>query len=229
MRFNSLLAGLSRHLRLGLKSLKRSQTAALKLFLFLLLITYVYALIGTVAFNRVAKIFPINDRISFHTVWRSMILLYQICTSAGWDGVYKALIVEPSTIAILVALYLLSYLFISIFILINLTATVILNFYSQVCDIEDETTKLRKVDLDDFNDKWKAVAIREQPLFIRKSQLIDLLNRLAPTSSLRCNLSIDENNIKLLGIPVRNEQQLYRGDVLIALNKIRMRYSNNQK
>lgn len=228
VRFNSLLEQFSPQLRMGLKSLRQSKSAALNLFSFLVLIIYVYALIGTVAFNRTVKIFPINDKVSFYTVWQSMVLLYQISTSAGWDGVYKALITEQKYSIFLIAVYLLSFLFICVFIVFNLVITVILNFYAQMCEVENERKGLRAADLGDFNMNWEVVARQEQPAFIERSQLSDLLTRLNIDSGLRREFEINDDNIKLLGIPIRNEKQYYRGDVLLALNRVRLSRLSNE-
>lgn len=223
IRFNFLLVNQSSKLSMGLESLKRSKSVAIKLFFFLTLISYVYALIGVVAFGRIEKIFPINDQISFHTVWQSLVLLYQISTTAGWDGVYVALVSELMSSTFIIAIYLISYIAISILITVNLVITIILNYYTLTSEVEDEKRKLPTSDLDDFNENWKNFAKSEKPLFIESSHLHDFIDRLNVKSSLRAGLSVNEESIKLLGIPIHNDQQYYRGEVLIALNALRLK------
>lgn len=222
IRFDSLLVTYSPDLRLAFDALRRSKTAAYYLCLFLLLVIFVYSLIGAVAFRNVTNITPINDKISFFTVGQAIILLIQISTSAGWDGVYKVLIGQQYN-PFVVFLFLWSFLFICILIIVNLVLTIILNYYSKAYESETEPEKLRSSDLNDFNENWQTIAAPDEPLFINRAQLSILLNRLDKSSALRLSVIPNDENIQLLGIPVHNDQQLYHGDVLIALNKARLR------
>lgn len=221
IRFNSLFVPYSSQLKLGLAALNRSKTVAWNLCLFLLLIVFVYALIGSSAFKRVTNVTPINDQISFHTVGQAIILLIQISTTAGWDGVYNVLVAEYHYNAFVIFLYLWSFIYICILIIVNLVLTIILNYYTNAYDVETETKKLPANEINDLNEKWSILATRNEPHFINKAQLPLLINRLDKESSLRTSVIPTEENLQLLGIPIRNEQQLYRGDVLIALNQIR--------
>lgn len=221
IRFNSLFVSHSPQLKLALSTLNRSKTAVYNLCLFLLLITFVYALIGSSAFKRVSNISDINDRISFYTVGQAIILLIQISTTAGWDGVYSVLVAENHYNAFVIFLYLWSFMYICILIILNLVLTIILNYYTKAQEIETESTKLQPHDVNDFNEKWQQLATVDEPFFINKAQLPILINRLDKSSSLRASVIPTEENLQLLGIPIRNEQQLYRGEVLIALNHAR--------
>lgn len=223
IRFNSLFVNYSKQLKLALGSLRKSRSAAWHLGAFLFFMICVYALIGIAAFRRATNIFPINDTITFRNFGPALLLIFQISTSAAWDGVYEALISDSHKSRILVALYLLSFLFICILVIVNLMTTVIVNYYLAT-EEEDEVKALRASDANDFDQKWQTVAGSENPLVIQKAQLGDLLGRLAATSALRLN-DVDNESIKLLGIPLRNKDQYYRGDVLIALNKERLRRS----
>lgn len=99
--------------------------------------------------------------------------------------------------------------------------TIIRNYYSQASEQESELRKLQTANPNDFKEKWTSVATRDQPLFINKAQLPVVLNRLDESSSLR--IFPNDENIQLLGIPIRNEGQFYLGDVLIALNQARLK------
>lgn len=224
LRFNSLFVSWSPQLKLALKALNSSKSAAVNLCLFLFLITFVYALIGTVVFKHVSNLTPINDKISFQTVEQALILLIQISTSAGWDAVYNVLVAKNHYNAFVIFLYLWSFLYICIMIIVNLVLTIILSYYTNACEAEIEQNKLRTNDINDFNEKWSAIATAEAPLFINRTQLPILLNRLDELSSLRTGVvPTDETRIQLLGIPIRDDDKLYRGDVLIALNQNRKR------
>lgn len=228
LRFNSLLINCSNQLKLAMEALKKSRSAAWKLLVFLFLIIYIYALMGVAAFNRVPNLFPINENVSFRTFGQSLLLLFQISTSAAWDRVYEVLISDPNKSAFLIFVYLVSFLFISFLVIVNLVATVVLNYYLEASENENKGKELRDSDLNDFNDKWQSIAGSENPLFIKKTQLRNLLDRLGATSALRFNTPLNDEKINLLGIPVRNEDQYYRGDVLIALNRFRLSRLANQ-
>lgn len=220
-RFNPIITSLSPQLQQAFKSLSQSKWVAYHLGLFLFLITMVYGMIGVVAFSRISHIFPINDNVSFHRLGHSMILLMQISTTAGWDAVYITLIKHFNPF--LIALYILSYMFICIFVTINLVLTVVLNYYTSCIEAEEIAQKLGHHDLSNFNETWQSLALTERPALIRKAQLIQLLNKLDAASSLRRAIEINDENIRLLGIPLREDQTYYRGDVLIALNRARLR------
>lgn len=226
LRFRSLFTERSPGLRTALEALQRSKRAAFNLNLFLFLIIFIYSLIGVVSFKSVKNIVPINEGISFHSVGAAMFVLIQISTSAGWDGLYGVLVDENNYNPFSVFLFIWSFLFICILIIVNLILTVILNYYTIANENEIESTKLRVNDLNDFNDKWKSLTAANDPLFINKTQLSILLNRLDESSALRSSILPTEENIQLLGIPIHNENQLYHGDVLIALNKARSKQSN---
>lgn len=223
LRFNSLFLSYSSQLTLGLNALRQSGSAAVHLCQFLCLVIYVYALIGVVAFKFVEDITPINDRISFRYVIRAIILLIQLSTTAGWDGIYLALIKHNAHNPFAVFLYLWSFLFICILIIVNIILTIVINYYKNANELEYESKQLHRNELNDFYEKWAAIAAPGQPLFINKAQLPALVSFLDQTSSLRNNFVPTEESIQLLGIPIHNDQQLYRGDVLIALNQNRLR------
>lgn len=222
LRFNSLFVAHSTYLKLGLEALGQSKVAARNLLVFLLLIIFVYASIGAVAYRQIVDINEINDKISFHSVQQGLVLMFQISTSAGWDGLYGA-IIEDGYNAFGAFVFLWSFLFICILIIVNLVLTIVLNFYTSVCAAESDSIQLRPADLNDFNEQWKVIAAPEHPLFINKTQLPVLFDRLDNSSSLRPNTMPTEENIQLLGIPIYDDQQLYHGEVLIALNKARLR------
>lgn len=223
MRFIQLFVSYSPQLKMSLQALYRSRIAAFNLCVFLFLTIMVYALIGIGAFkNATEKLSPQNDRISFHTIGGAIILLVQIGTSAGWDGIYHRLIFNDDYHPFIVFLYIWSFLFICIMTIMNIMLTIILCYYQMASEVESESKKLSTADLNDFNEKWKAIASPNRPLFISKAQLPTLINCLGKSSTLRSGFITTDENIQLLGIPMHNEQQLYYGEVLIALNKNRL-------
>lgn len=221
IRFVPLLVSHSPQLRMSLQALNRSRIAAINMCVFLSLIIFVYALIGFGAFKNAAE--ESSEQISFNTVLGSIFTLFQISTSAGWDGIYEKLIAADHN-AFYLFLYFWSFLFICIMTIMNLMLTIILCYYKLASDRESEMSKnLSTHDLNEFNEKWKAIAAPNRPLFINRVQLPALINNLGKSSSLRSGFGITDESIQLLGIPVHNEHQLYYGEVLIALNKNRLK------
>lgn len=223
LRFISLVVSYSPQLKMSLNALHRSRVAAFNLCAFLLLIVFVYALIGYGAFKAADEESFAVSQFSFNTTLGSILTLFQISTSAGWDGTYEELL-EDDNNAFGVFVYIWSFLFICIMIIMNLMLTIILSYYQLAMATELENSKkLSAHDLNEFNEKWRVFAVPNRPLFINKVELPALINALGRSSSLRSGFEIADENIQLLGIPAHNEHQLYYGEVLIALNKNRLK------
>lgn len=89
----------------------------------------------------------VDDVFNFETVPAGMALLFQISTSAGWNGVLNALIVESEPLcnphpkdgrpsdcgnAAVAVPFLVSYLVITFLVIVNMYIAVILENFSQV-------------------------------------------------------------------------------------------------
>lgn len=111
----------------------------------------------------------IDDVMNFETFGRSMIILFQIATSAGWDGVLLGLMNDqepgcnrsavPGTPngncgnSGLAVLFLVTYLVISFLVVINMYIAVILENFSQAT--EDVQQGLTPDDFDMYYEKWE--------------------------------------------------------------------------
>ena len=62
--------------------------------LLLFLVMFIYAIFGMSFFMHVRHMYGVDDIFNFETLFHSMIILFQISTSAGWDGVLAALMNE---------------------------------------------------------------------------------------------------------------------------------------
>ncbi len=60
--------------------------------LLLFLVMFIYSIFGMSFFAYVRKSAGVTDLFNFETFPNSMIILFQMCTSAGWSGVFEALI-----------------------------------------------------------------------------------------------------------------------------------------
>ncbi|KAJ8983096.1 hypothetical protein NQ317_007139 [Molorchus minor] len=131
-------------IRTLLFALAMSLPALFNICLLLFLVMFIFAIFGMSFFMHVKNKSGLDDVYNFKTFGQSMILLFQMSTSAGWDGVLDGIINEEdckqpdeigetgncgnSTIGIA---FLLSYLVISFLIVINMCIAVILENYSQ--------------------------------------------------------------------------------------------------
>lgn len=93
-------------------------------------------------------------------------------------------------------------------------------FYKEVTSIEDSRKQLLPDDLNDFNEKFKRFAQNDQK-YVPKNRLKDFFNSLDETSSLR-PAEFDQNELTLLGVNTRKDDNYSRSTLLIALNRIRL-------
>jgi hypothetical protein len=59
--------------------------------LLLFLVMFIYSIFGMSFFAYVRKSSGITELFNFETFPNSMIVLFQMCTTAGWSGVFQAL------------------------------------------------------------------------------------------------------------------------------------------
>lgn len=81
----------ARGIRTLLFALAMSLPALFNICLLLFLVMFIYAIFGMSFFMNVKKRYGIDDTFNFSTFFKSFILLFQMCTSAGWDGVLAAI------------------------------------------------------------------------------------------------------------------------------------------
>lgn len=169
--------------------------------------------------------YGIDETFNFSTFFKSMILLFQMSTSAGWDGVLAAIMSEhdctPSGVdqegdcgnkSIAIA-FLVSYLIISFLIIINMYIAVILENYSQAT--EDVHEGLTDDDYDMYYEIWQKFDPKGTQ-FIDFSQLSDFVDALEEP------LQIPKpNKLKLItmDIPICAGDKVYCVDILDALTK----------
>ncbi|CAH1792816.1 unnamed protein product [Owenia fusiformis] len=162
-------------IRTLLFSMAVSMPALFNIGLLLFLIMFIFAIFGMNFFMRVKHTAGIDDMFNFETFGRSMIILFQIATSAGWDGVFDALMndelgVNCENITIhavgqkdieanncgnstLAGAYLITYLVISFLVVINMYIAVILENFSQAT--EDVQKGLTQEDFDVYYEIWE--------------------------------------------------------------------------
>ncbi|CAF2134529.1 unnamed protein product, partial [Rotaria magnacalcarata] len=216
-------------IRTLLFTLAASMPALLNIGLLLFIIMFVYSIFGMSFFAYVRKSAGVTDLFNFETFPNSMIILFQMCTTAGWSGVFQALTNDQppdcdpaldlpsnkgdcgdSTIA---TPFLVSYVIITSFIMVNMYIAIILENFSQAQ--EDVQRGLTEDDYDMYYEKWQ----RFDPLgsqFIQYDQLSNFVDSLKPP------LRIQKPNHSLLvamNIPICEQDRVHYIDILDGLIK----------
>nr|XP_022910562.1 sodium channel protein para-like [Onthophagus taurus] len=193
-------------IRFLLSILTMSFPALFNIFLVLFLIMFIFAIFGMSFFMHVNGL---NDVYNFQTFGQSMILLFQLCTSAGWDGILNDITNEEeyTTIAVI---FLLSYLLISFLIVINICVVIIMENFSQTKnDLEILTDK----DYDMYFEIWQQFD-PNATCYIRHDQLSDFLD------ALEAPLRIPKpNKVKIteMDFPMHKDDTLLCANILRAL------------
>lgn len=218
----------ARGIRTLLFALAMSLPALFNICLLLFLVMFIYAIFGMSFFMNVKQRYGIDETFNFGTFFKSFILLFQICTSAGWDSVLAAIMDDTDcnkygneeegtegdcgSKGIAIA-YLCSYLVISFLVILNMYIAVILENYSQAT--EDVEQGLTDDDYDMYYEIWQKFDPRGTQ-FIPYSALSDFLD------ALEAPLQIPKpNKIKIvtMDIPICKDDMCYCVEILDALTK----------
>ena len=111
----------------------------------LFLVMFIYAIIGMSSFGYVKKTGALNDVVNFETFGNSMLLLFRLSTSAGWNDVLEPLLIQPPDcdenhlgqpygncgIPWLAILYFITFILSTFLIIINMYIAIILENLSQ--------------------------------------------------------------------------------------------------
>ncbi|XP_068916804.1 sodium channel protein para-like isoform X5 [Tenebrio molitor] len=214
-------------IRTLLFALAMSLPALFNICLLLFLVMFIFAIFGMSFFMHVKDKSGLDDVYNFKTFCQSMILLFQMSTSAGWDGVLDGIINEEdcklpnneigetgncgnSTIGIA---FLLSYLVISFLIVINMYIAVILENYSQAT--EDVQEGLTDDDYDMYYEIWQQFD-PDGTQYIRYDQLSDLFDVLEPPLQIH---KPNKYKIYYMDIPICKGDLMFCVDILDALTK----------
>nr|6NT3_A Chain A, Sodium channel protein type 9 subunit alpha, Sodium channel protein PaFPC1, chimeric construct [synthetic construct]6NT4_A Chain A, Sodium channel protein PaFPC1,Sodium channel protein type 9 subunit alpha,Sodium channel protein PaFPC1 [synthetic construct] len=214
-------------IRLLLLALRKALRTLFNVSFLLFVIMFVYAVFGMEFFMHIRDAGAIDDVYNFKTFGQSIILLFQLATSAGWDGVYFAIANEEDCRApdhelgypgncgsrALGIAYLVSYLIITCLVVINMYAAVILDYVLEV--YEDSKEGLTDDDYDMFFEVWQQFD-PEATQYIRYDQLSELLEALQPPLQVQ-----KPNKYKILSmnIPICKDDHIFYKDVLEALVK----------
>lgn len=216
-------------IRTLLFALLMSLPALVNIGLLLFLIMFIYAIVGMANFACIPLQGGIDDIFNFQTFCGSILCLFQITTSAGWDGLLAPVLKESDLCAHQLnvtepnknncinkgfgILYFVSYVIISFLIVVNMYIAVILENFSVAT--EESADPLCEDDFDMFYETWgKFDPLATQ--FIDYSALSDFADALAEP------LRIPKpNKIQLIAmdIPIVSGDKIHCLDILLAFTK----------
>ncbi|GIX75142.1 sodium channel protein 60E [Caerostris extrusa] len=191
----------------------------------LFLITFVYAIIGMFLFGHVRLPDASNgssglsEMVNFQTFANSMVLLFRLTTSAGWNDILDSLMVQPPDCdpqqgdcghPTLAVIYLVTYIIINFMVIINMYIAVILENLSQA---SKEETGISGDDIEMFYVCWSQYDPNATQ-FIHHSQLSDFVASLDPP------LGIEKPNepaLVAMNIPIATGDKIHCLDILHSL------------
>jgi len=208
-------------------SLAVSMPALINIGLLLFLVMFIYAIFGMSFFMHVRHMYGVDDIFNFETLFSSMIILFQISTSAGWDGVLAALMNTDKCNDTATefkphgdcgnrgqaVLYIVTYLVISFLVIINMYIAVILENFSQAT--EDVQQGLTQDDFDMYYEIWELFDEKASQ-YIPLDRLSEFVDRLE--EPLRIALP-NHYRLVLLDIPICDDDRVHCVDILDALTK----------
>ncbi|KAM6070447.1 sodium channel protein type 2 subunit alpha-like isoform 3-T3 [Chlamydotis macqueenii] len=218
-------------IRTLLFALMMSLPALFNIGLLLFLVMFIYAIFGMSNFAYVKREAGIDDMFNFETFGNSMICLFQITTSAGWDGLLAPILnsgepdCDPNkahpgssvkgdcgnpSVGIF---FFVSYIIISFLVVVNMYIAVILENFGVAT--EESAEPLGEDDFEMFYEVWEKYDPGATQ-FIEYSQLSDFAASLDPP------LNIPKPNTSQLiamDLPMVSGDRIHCLDILFAFTK----------
>ncbi|XP_066269448.1 sodium channel protein 1 brain-like isoform X1 [Branchiostoma lanceolatum] len=198
-----------------------SLPALFNICILLLIVMFIFSIMGMVSFTHVHHEGMLDEIVNFETFGRSMMLLFRLTTSAGWNDILEPLMKycdtsEPDHDGLcsgttIPALYLVSYIMVSSLIIRNMYIAVGLEGFNQAQ--EQKHVGITEDDFESFYMVWQRYD-PDATQFIDYTLLTDLVDELDDPLRLR-----KPNNIKLqtLDIPLVSGDRVHCIDVLKEL------------
>ncbi|XP_041440382.1 sodium channel protein type 8 subunit alpha isoform X1 [Xenopus laevis] len=217
-------------IRTLLFALMMSLPALFNIGLLLFLVMFIFSIFGMSNFAYVKKEAGIDDMFNFETFGNSMICLFQVTTSAGWDGLLLPILNRPPdcdahkenpgtqvkgdcgnpSVGIF---FFVSYIIISFLIVINMYIAIILENFSVAT--EESADPLSEDDFETFYEIWEKFDA-DATQFIQFSKLPDFAD------ALEHPLRVPKpNTIELIAmdLPMVSGDRIHCLDILFAFTK----------
>ncbi|XP_063815536.1 sodium channel protein type 4 subunit alpha isoform X2 [Pseudophryne corroboree] len=218
-------------IRTLLFALMMSLPALFNIGLLLFLVMFIYSIFGMSNFAYVKKESGIDDMFNFETFGNSMICLFMITTSAGWDGLLNPILnssppdcdphLENPGTAVhgncgnpsMGIMFFCSYIIISFLIVVNMYIAIILENFNVAT--EESSEPLCEDDFEMFYETWEKFD-PDATQFVEYSRMSDFVDTLQEP------LRIPKpNRIKLItmDLPMVTGDKIHCLDILFALTK----------
>ncbi|XP_045153955.1 sodium channel protein type 2 subunit alpha [Echinops telfairi] len=218
-------------IRTLLFALMMSLPALFNIGLLLFLVMFIYAIFGMSNFAYVKREVGIDDMFNFETFGNSMICLFQITTSAGWDGLLAPILnsgppdcdpdkVHPGSSVkgdcgnpSVGIFFFVSYIIISFLVVVNMYIAVILENFSVAT--EESAEPLSEDDFEMFYEVWEKFD-PDATQFIEFVKLSDFAAALDPPL-----LIAKPNKVQLIAmdLPMVSGDRIHCLDILFAFTK----------
>ncbi|XP_063710219.1 sodium channel protein 1 brain-like isoform X3 [Symsagittifera roscoffensis] len=191
------------------------------------LMLFIYALIGMSLFGYTKHNGMINDKVNFETFFNSMILLFRLMTSGGWNDILDALMIDENGgcdpklknaglrgdcgLMYIAIPYMVSFLLVNFLIIINMYIAIILENFNNAH--QQEEIGITEDDMEAFYQIWQ----RYDPMateFIHYLTLPDFLDDLDPPFRIEKPNAIKIVNLKLV---INDEENVHCLDILKQL------------
>ncbi|KAG8447011.1 hypothetical protein GDO86_014453, partial [Hymenochirus boettgeri] len=218
-------------IRTLLFALMMSLPALFNIGLLLFLVMFIYSIFGMSNFAYVKKESGIDDIFNFETFGNSIICLFQITTSAGWDGLLNPILnsgppdcdphlENPGTAfhgdcgnPAMGIVFFCSYIIISFLIVVNMYIAIILENFNVAT--EESSEPLCEDDFEMFYETWEKFD-PDATQFVEYSRMSDFVDTLQEPLKIA-----KPNKIKLitLDLPMVTGDKIHCLDILFALTK----------
>ncbi|XP_075447765.1 sodium channel protein type 8 subunit alpha isoform X4 [Ascaphus truei] len=217
-------------IRTLLFALMMSLPALFNIGLLLFLVMFIFSIFGMSNFAYVKKEAGIDDMFNFETFGNSMICLFQVTTSAGWDGLLLPLLNRPPDCDLkkenpgsqikgdcgnpsVGIFFFVSYIIISFLIVVNMYIAIILENFSVAT--EESADPLSEDDFETFYEIWEKFD-PDATQFIQFSKLPDFADALEHPLRLS-----KPNTLELIAmdLPMVSGDRIHCLDVLFAFTK----------
>ncbi|KAI7808660.1 putative sodium channel [Triplophysa rosa] len=218
-------------IRTLLFALMMSLPALFNIGLLLFLVMFIYSIFGMSSFAYVKKSDGIDDMFNFETFGNSMLCLFQITTSAGWDGLLAPMlnsqppdcdpkknfsdskVVGDCGNPPVGIFFFVSYIIICFLIVVNMYIAVILENFSVAT--EESAEPLSEDDFDRFYEVWEKFDPKATQ-FVQYCKLSDFADALDPP------LRIPKPNrlrLMCMDLPMVNGERIHCLDILFTFTK----------
>ncbi|XP_065744142.1 sodium channel protein type 8 subunit alpha isoform X7 [Phocoena phocoena] len=217
-------------IRTLLFALMMSLPALFNIGLLLFLVMFIFSIFGMSNFAYVKHEAGIDDMFNFETFGNSMICLFQITTSAGWDGLLLPILNRPPDCSLdkehpgsgfkgdcgnpsVGIFFFVSYIIISFLIVVNMYIAIILENFSVAT--EESADPLSEDDFETFYEIWEKFD-PDATQFIEYSKLADFAD------ALEHPLRVPKpNTIELIAmdLPMVSGDRIHCLDILFAFTK----------